>query len=145
MIEILLALVCYAGACHTDTLTISREAAAIASCESGDTVNLGSVDWNAVNINSDGTVDAGAWQFNNYWVWSATDRWAIIPVANNVYDISSAEFIKRYPTPLDAPPSVQYEMFKSLWNGGAGWRHWESSRSCWSQWMVIKKGKAVWR
>jgi hypothetical protein len=146
MVEIFLAVVCYAGAlCKEQSITISRESAAVATCESGDTENLGSIDWRNVNVNVDGTVDAGAWQFNDYWVWNPNDRWAIIPVANNVYGITSAQFMRMYPTPLDAPASVQYEMFKSLWNDGYGWRHWASSQPCWSQWMVIKKGRAVWR
>jgi len=124
-------------------ITISPEATAIATCESGDTVTLGSIDYTAVNKNTDGTYDTGAWQFNSYWVWSKSDRWAIIPIANGVYDISSTEFLRKYPTAADAPPSVQYEMFKFLWNNGYGWRHWASSRKCWSQWMTIDNGRAI--
>jgi hypothetical protein len=147
MIEVILALACYAGGiCKEQSITISRESAAIASCESGDTEKLGSIDWKNTNVNVDGTVDAGAWQFNNYWVWNPNDRWAIIPVANGVYGITSAQFIKQWPTPLDAPPSVQYAMFQSLWDDGYGWRHWKSSQPCWSKWMIVnKKGRAVWR
>lgn len=124
---------------------ISPEAQAIATCESGDTVTLGTINYTAINRNSDGTIDTGAWQFNSYWVWNPIDRWAIIPVANNVYDISSREFIRRWPTAKDAPPDVQYAMFLSLWNDGYGWWHWASSKPCWDQWMTIQKGRAVWK
>lgn len=124
---------------------ITPEAQAIATCESGDTINLGTIDYTAVNVNRDGTIDTGAWQFNSYWVWSKQDRWAIIPLANNVYDMSSTEFLRRYPTAADAPPDVQYQMFIQLWDGGYGWRHWSASKPCWEQWLVVRKGRAVWK
>ena len=76
LIEWVLALVCYAGAgCDEPTVTLSPAAASVAACESGDTVRLGTLDWDAVNVNADGTRDYGAFQFNDYWVWSDADRW----------------------------------------------------------------------
>lgn len=126
-------------------IAISPEAKAIATCESGDTKTFGTIDYTAVNVNRDGTIDTGAWQFNSYWVWSADDRWAIIPLANGVYDISSTQFLRMYPTAADAPPSVQYAMFQQLWDGGYGWWHWSASKPCWDQWLVVKNGKAVMR
>lgn len=139
MIKLLLiaSLWCYNGLC------LSPEATAVATCESGDTVTLGTMDWQAVNVNVDGTKDTGAFQFNSYWVWSSENRWAIIPVANNVYDISSRDFVRLYPDATKAPPSVQYEMFKNLWDNGYGWQHWSASKPCWDKWMTIKNGKAV--
>ena len=124
---------------------ITPEAQAIATCESGDTKTLGSANYTAVNVNVDGTIDTGAWQFNSYWVWSSTNRWTIITLANNVYDMSSTEFLRRYPTAADASPDVQYQMFIQLWDNGRGWQHWASSRPCWEQWLVVRKGRAVWR
>ena len=140
---ILLYISCQAGVCHF--IEVSPEAAAIAACESGDTVTLGSVDWNAVGYNGKWSTDGGAWKINDYWVWSSKDRWAIIPVANNVFDMSSTEFLRRWPSAEAAPPYVQYEMFKYLWNDGYGWRNWSASQPCWSQWLTIEKGRAVWK
>ena len=110
---------------------ITPEALAIATCESGDTVTLGTFDAQAVNINVDGTIDSGVWQFNSYWVWSASDRWAIIPVANTQLGITSTYFLKQWPMAKDAPLDVQWLMFQHLWNDGRGAYHWNASKACW--------------
>jgi hypothetical protein len=120
------------------------EAIAIAACESGDTQTLGTLNWQAANVNSDGTVDSGAFQFNNYWVWNSQDRWVMRPVARRL-GITSDELFSRYPTARSAPPSVQYATFLYLWDNGYGWRHWAASQSCWSQWMTIDKNRAVFQ
>jgi len=39
----------------------------------------------------------------------------------------------------------QYTAFRRLWSDGTGWRHWKSSQACWSQWMVVIDGRAVWQ
>ena len=136
LITILTWLVCYTGICHTESVTVSPEALAIATCESGDTVTLGTANWSAINTNEDGTIDSGAWQFNDYWVWSSDDTWAIRPVANAL-DESSQTFLQKYPIAAAAPPHVQYAMFNHLWDNGYGWEHWSASKPCWSQWLTI--------
>jgi hypothetical protein len=142
MIEILLAIVCtIGGGCHADTITISKEAAAIAMCESGDTQTLGSVDWGAVNVNRDGSVDMGAFQFNSHWIWNPSDRWIMRPFANDVLGMSSDTLFHLWPTPNDAPPRVQVALFEYLWDGGRGWRHWAASRDCWD--TYVNKGESI--
>ena len=67
IIELFIALICHGGVCHVDRLHISREAMAIASCESGDGYNFGTYDWTARNTV---TGDGGMWQFNDAtYVW----------------------------------------------------------------------------
>jgi len=144
MIELLIAIVCQFGTCTTNTIEVSTEAAAVATCESGDTKTLGTVDWDSVRENVDGTLDTGAWQFNSYWVWSGKDRWAVRPLANSI-GMTSTEFLMQYPMASQAPPWVQYAMFEYLWDDGYGWWHWSASQPCWSKWMVVKKGRAVLR
>lgn len=125
---------------------ISNEAMAIAACESGDTENLGSLDWSAVNHNGEWSTDGGAFQFNDYWIWNPKDRWAIIPVANEKFGITSIQFVWRWPNAQSAPPEVQYAMFEHIWNNGYGWRNWNASKHCWDKWIIITKdGQAVWR
>lgn len=145
MISILLGLVCSLGMCHVDTLQISPEAAAVASCESGDTVTLGSLDWDAVNVNIDGTTDGGAWQFNDYWIWNSDDRWMMRPIANAMHMTSDA-MLMAWPRPELAPPAVQYHAFEVVWDEGRGWWHWSASRPCWEKWIQIdENGVASWR
>ena len=125
LITVLLYLVCHGGMCHVEELKVSREALAVATCESGDTVNYGTLEWETRSNkqNSDGTFDYGAFQFNeNTYQW-LTGR------SNAAVD----------------SPAVQYEQFERLWNGGKGWKHWKSSQSCWSQWLTInEEGVATW-
>ena len=133
---IILWFICTFGDCRTETITLSPEAVAIAACESGDTVTFGSMNWNAINVNHNKTIDTGAFQFNSYWVWSKDDTWVINPVASQ-YSMTASQFIALYPTARDAPPNVQYAMFQHLWNNGYGWQHWSASRPCWSKWLTI--------
>jgi hypothetical protein len=136
---------CVNGVCSEQSVILSPEATAIAACESGNTVELGTLDWKAVNVNKNGTNDRGAWQFNSYWVWNAEDQWIIRPAANSI-GLTSDKFLELYPTPNLAPPSVQYAVFKVLWDSGYGWTHWKASQPCWSQWLEIDgNGRAVWR
>ena len=135
-------LVCNTGTCHTEYMAISPEALAVATCESGDTATFGLLNWDAVNKNDDGTIDSGAWQFNDYWTWSSDEPWAIRPIANSL-GYTPREFIAKYPMAKDAPPQVQYATFLHVWDNGYGWEHWASSKPCWSQWITIKKGRAI--
>jgi hypothetical protein len=118
MISIFLWLVCNTGVCHAQTIEVIPAAVAIASCESGDGLNWGTIDWRARSPTDDG----GAFQFNDYtYVWLAGHP--------------NAE--------LDSPRS-QYRQFIRLWDNGRGWRHWASSKPCWGQWLVIDDaGRAV--
>jgi hypothetical protein len=121
MIEILIYLACSLGHCVPTPLTVTPEALAIAACESGDTVTLGSFSFNARNRT---THDGGAWQFND-----KTYLWM------NGY--TNAE--------VDSPKN-QYDSFVWLWRDGAGWRHWRSSKTCWDKWLYINDDdKAVMR
>jgi hypothetical protein len=126
LITVLLYLVCHGGMCHVEELNVSREALAVATCESGDTENYGTLEWGARSNkqNGDGTFDYGAFQFNeNTYLW-LTGR------TNAAVD----------------SPVTQYETFVRLWNNGKGWTHWKASKPCWSQWLTINdKGVAVWR
>ena len=120
MITLLIYLTCTLGTCTTMPLMVTPEAAAIATCESGDTVTYASYALHARSHTSDG----GIWQFND-----STYMWL------NGYDHAE----------LDSPRN-QYDTFVYLWNGGRGWRHWSSSKSCWQQWLVIDADdKAVMR
>jgi hypothetical protein len=117
---------------------LSHEAAAVASCESGDTVTLGSLDWSAVNVNVDGTVDYGAFQINDYWIWNADDRWMMRPIAQRL-GMTSDAVLSLWPRPSDAPPAVQLAAFEVIWDEGNGWQHWAASRPCWEKWIDIKE------
>jgi hypothetical protein len=126
LITILLYLTCHGGMCHVEELNVSREALAVATCESGDTENYGTISWGARSNkqNGDGTYDYGAFQFNENTYKRLTGR------TNAAVD----------------SPVIQYEMFTLLWNNGKGWKHWNSSKACWSQWLTIDNdGRAVWR
>lgn len=119
IIEIFLALVCMGGVCHTDRIYISREAMAIASCESGDGHTFGTYDSTARSLTDDG----GMWQFND-----ATYAW-----------LTGRTHAERDHV------ATQHDVFVRLWDDGRGWRHWRSSQPCWSQWLVIDDtGKATW-
>jgi hypothetical protein len=120
MIELLVYLACTLGTCHVAPLMVTPEAVAVATCESGDTVNYGSYELHA---RSD-TRDGGIWQFNDKtYVWL------------NGYDHAE----------LDTPQN-QYDTFVYLWDDGAGWRHWAPSKPCWTKWMRINdEDKAVMR
>lgn len=119
IIELFIALVCVGGQCHTERLYISREAMAIASCESGDGWNYGTYSFIARSATNDG----GMWQFND-----ATYEW-LTGRTNAERD----------------HVATQHDTFVRLWNDGYGWRHWTSSKQCWSRWLVIdEKGRAVW-
>jgi hypothetical protein len=133
---------CVSGICWVEE--ISPEAQAIAACESGNTITLGSLNWAAINVNVDGTIDGGAFQFNNYWVWNSQDRWVMRPVAKRIGITSDALFL-RYPSADVADPYVQYQTFIYLWDNGYGWQHWSASRPCWSKWLTVQKGRAVWK
>ncbi len=142
ILEVVLALVCHmGGACEEDTIEMSQEAAAVAMCESGNRETLGSLDWGAVNVNRDGSVDMGAFQFNSYWIWNPNDRWIMRPFANDVLGMSSDTLFHLWPTPNDAPPAVQVALFEYLWDDGNGWRHWAASRDCWGK--LIRGGISV--
>lgn len=108
--------------CYPVELKISREAAAIASCESGDGVTIGSLSWTARN--KLGSSASGAFQFlDSTYIWL------------NGY--SNAD--------VDSPKN-QYDTFVYLWNNGKGWSHWEQSRPCWSKWLRINEHNvAVWK
>ena len=111
MITLLVYLACSLGTCTTTPLVITPEAMAIATCESGNTVTLGSYELHARSATHDG----GIWQFND-----KTYTWL------NGYDHAE----------LDSPGN-QYDTFVYLWNNGRGWRHWSSSKACWQQWLYI--------
>jgi hypothetical protein len=112
-------LLCHGGMCEVVPFAITREAAAIVSCESGDGHNYGTYSLYARSRTNDG----GLFQFND-----ATYMW-----------LMGSDHAQR-----DTFEN-QYSAFRRLWNGGKGWKHWKSSQSCWSQWLVIEDGKAVWR
>jgi hypothetical protein len=110
----------------------------VASCESGDTVTLGSLDWSAVNVNVDGTTDYGAFQINDYWIWNADDRWMMRPIAQRL-GMTSDAVLSLWPRPSDAPPAVQIAAFEVIWDEGRGWQHWAASRPCWEKWIDIEE------
>lgn len=130
MLGTVLVWLCLQGQC----IEVIPEAVAIAACESGDTVTLGTGKWDAFNDNPNGTTDAGAWQFNDFYVWSTDDFWVIRPVAAQL-DMTPMEFLHKWPSPMIAPPEIQYRMFLHLWNNGRGAWHWNASRSCWTALM----------
>jgi hypothetical protein len=112
-------LLCHGGMCEVVPFAITREAAAIVSCESGDGHNYGTYSLYARSHTSDG----GLFQFNDKtYMWLTGSDHAQRDTFEN-----------------------QYATFRRLWNNGKGWKHWKSSQSCWSQWLVVEDGKAVWR
>lgn len=127
MLELLVWL-CLQGEC----IKVRPEAVAIAACESGDTQTLGTGNWMALNDNPDGTSDGGAWQFNDFFVWSTDDLWVIRPVANRL-GMTPSEFLHRWPSGMVAPAHIQYMVFEHLWDDGRGSWHWNASRPCWER------------
>lgn len=122
---------CLQGTC----IEVTPHAMAVAACESGDTVTLGTGRWDAYNDNADGSTDGGAWQINDYWVWSTDDLWVIEPFAKTL-GMTGKEFLRAWPSPQMAPPHIQYAMFEYLWDDGAGAWHWSASKHCWSKWVT---------
>lgn len=120
MITLLTYLVCTFGHCATVELKVTREAMAIATCESGNTRDFGTHSFTARSK----TADGGAWQFND-----KTYMW-----------------LNGYTNAEKDTPVNQYDTFVYLWNGGAGWRHWSASKRCWDKWLIIdENNKAVWK
>lgn len=111
-------LVCHGGVCAVEPFTVTREAAAIVACESGDGLNYGTYSLHARSV----TADGGLFQFNDKTYEALTGR-------------THAD--------TDAVQS-QYAAFVALWADGRGWRHWRSSQACWSQWLTIEEGVATW-
>ena len=126
LISILIYLTCHTSVCFTTELKITKEALAIATCESGNKEDYGTMGWEirSNKQNADKTFDYGAFQFNeNTYVW-LTGR------TNAAID----------------PPDVQYKTFQKLWNNGYGWTHWNASKPCWEKWLTInEENRAVWR
>ena len=113
-------LVCNGSDCAVVPFEVTREAAAIVSCESGDGHNYGTYSRHARSATQDG----GLFQFND-----ATYEW----------------LQGRTHADTDTPAN-QYDAFRRLWRGGAGWKHWRASKPCWSQWMAVNDdGVAVWK
>ena len=131
IIETALLWLCLQGQC----IEVTPHAMAVAACESGDTVTLGTGRWDAYNDNSDGSTDGGAWQINDYWVWSTDDLWVIAPFARSL-GMEPMEFLRQWPSPQMAPPEIQYAMFEYLWDNGAGAWHWSASQPCWAKWVT---------
>ena len=104
--------------CKTVAFTVTREAAAIIACESGDGHTFGTFDTHARSKTNDG----GLFQFNDrsYKIWTGKTN-----AENDPYD-------------------EQYALFLRIWDDGKGWKHWKSSQTCWSQWMTVKNNVAVW-
>jgi hypothetical protein len=114
-------LLCHGGLCEPVPFEVSREAAAIIACESGDTKNIGSY---AVSADNPTSTASGLFQFIDGTYEGLTGR-------------TSAKTDK---------VENQYAAFRKLWNNGYGWTHWTASKSCWSRWLKINKdGMAVWR
>ena len=113
-------LVCNGSDCAVVPFEVTREAAAIVSCESGDGHNYGTYARQARSATQDG----GLFQFND-----VTYEWL------------------QGRTHADTDTSAnQYDAFRRLWRGGAGWKHWRASQPCWSQWMTVNDdGVAVWK
>jgi hypothetical protein len=85
-------------------------AVAIATCESGNTVDFGTYDWSARSYTDDG----GAFQFNDAtWNWLTNRKHAD-----------------------KASPGLQVTQFIRLWENGEGASHWSSSQACWSKWLT---------
>ena len=111
---------CNGSACSVEPFAVTREAAAIVACESGDGLNYGTYSMHARSATQDG----GLFQFND-----ATYEW----------------LTGRTHADTDTPAN-QYDAFRRLWRDGQGWKHWKASQPCWSQWMTINdEGVAVWR
>lgn len=135
----------YAEPNHDENVVMTNEMKAIAACESGNRVDINSHDWEAVNVNDNGTTDTGAFQFNSYWIWNSSNTWMMRHVIKDL-GMNTRSFFKEYPTARHAPPSIQIATFKYLWNDGYGWTNWKASQSCWSQWLIItEEGRAVWQ
>ena len=118
MISIFLWLVCSTGTCHAATIEMIPAAVAIASCESGDGLHWGLMDWGARSPTDDG----GAFRFND-----KTYQW----LTGHAHAETNT-------------PAAQYRQFIRLWDDGAGWRHWAASKPCWGQWLYIDDaGRAV--
>jgi hypothetical protein len=119
LITLFFYLVCHGGVCHTEAFSVSKEALAIISCESGDGFNYGTYSLYARSKTNDG----GLFQFNDKtynWLMGQTNA------ETDSFD-------------------NQHKAFVRLWNDGSGWRHWKSSQRCWSQWLVVNSDdKAVW-
>jgi hypothetical protein len=112
-------LLCNGSDCKVVPFAVTREAAAIVACESGDGLNYGTYTRSARSATQDG----GLFQFND-----ATYEW----------------LQGRTHADTDTPAN-QYDAFQRLWNDGKGWKHWKSSKPCWSQWMTVNAdGVAVW-
>ena len=113
-------LLCNGGMCHVEPFAVTREAAAIVACESGDGLNYGTFTLHARSATKDG----GLFQFND-----------------STYKLLEGR------THADTDePTTQYAAYRRLWNDGKGWRHWRSSKACWGQWLRIDdEGRAVWR
>jgi hypothetical protein len=113
-------LLCTGGDCRTVPLVITREAAAVAACESGDGHNFGTF----TTLARSETNDGGIWQFNDAtYIWLTGRDHAELDTYRN-----------------------QYAAYVRLWNEGRGWRHWRASQKCWSQWIIIDdEGRAVWQ
>jgi hypothetical protein len=122
---------CLQGTC----IEVTPHAMAVAACESGDTVTLGTGSWTAYNDNVDGSTDGGAWQFNDYWVWNTENLWVIAPFARSI-GMDSATFLQLWPSPQMAPPHIQRDLFEYLWADGAGAWHWSASQHCWAKWVT---------
>lgn len=112
-------LLCDGGACRTAPFAVTREAAAIVACESGDGLTYGTYTRHARSA----TADGGLFQFND-----ATYKW----LAGRTHADTDT-------------PEAQYAAFLRLWDDGRGWKHWRSSQPCWSQWLTIEDDRAVWR
>lgn len=121
LVTLFLYLACsgHGESCKTIPFVVTREAAAIAACESGDGRTFGTHDRYARSKTSDG----GLFQFNDrsYKLWTGRTH------AEN------------------DSPEFQYDLFIRIWDNGKGWRHWKASQHCWSQWMEIQDGVAVWK
>jgi hypothetical protein len=142
MVLKLLTIITLACSMECSTIEVTPQAAAIAACESGNTKTLGSVSWRASNFNDNGTVDTGAFQFNSYWMWNLEKPWMLKKAFGEQWE----DVIWEYRSAGSAPEHIQYEMFRSVWNDGKGWKHWKASQKCWSQWMYINSdGIATWR
>lgn len=122
---------CLQGVC----IEVTPHAMAVAACESGDTVTLGTGAWTAYNDNADGSTDGGAWQINDYWVWNHDNHWVIEPFAQTL-GMDATTFLTLWPHPSDAPPEIQYQLFEYLWADGAGAWHWSASQPCWAKWVT---------
>jgi len=113
-------LVCYGNECYHQPYTVTRAAAAIAACESGDSLNYGTYSLRARSHTNDG----GIFQFND-------ETYLLLMQRDHAENDSYAN---------------QYRAFRILWDDGRGWKHWKSSKSCWDQWLVVNDdGIAVWK